>query len=122
MKIPFIKAINGCDVDTEYHGENGEVKVAGVLSSFRDLIKLQGTIAGTINQSCDICADIYKEEVDHEITLFISDGTYTQDHQLNENLDVIELYDGFIDIDKLIESEIEMEKLDYHKCNSCKNS
>lgn len=119
MKIPFIRALNGCPVDTNYQGENGEGSLKGEMTKFREIVKFQGIFSGKINQTCDSCSDDYIEEFSEEVTFLMSDGEYKDDHQGNENLDVVELQNNSIDFDQIINSEIEIKRVDYHKCDNC---
>ena len=61
----------------------------------------------------------FKLDIDEDIEFFISDGLYEDDGSLE--LDVVESFDGFADIDALLHSEIELIRSDYHSCDGCKD-
>jgi hypothetical protein len=55
--------------------------------------------------------------LDEKLELTLSDGIYDEDDNL---LDVIEFFEGYIDIDEIIESEVASIKSDFHYCKDCK--
>jgi len=83
------------------------------------LILLKAKISGTLLKSCDICAEDFNLEVDEDVEFFINDGIFEDDGSIE--LDVVESFDGNIDIEELLNSEIELIKSDYHACADCKN-
>jgi hypothetical protein len=84
------------------------------------LILLKARLFGTIPRECDVCAEAFELEVDEDVEFFISDGLYKKDEN-NGEIDVVESFDGFADIDEILRSEIELIKNDYHSCGSCKD-
>ena len=52
----------------------------------------------------------------HEV--FASDGLY-KDQEGEELLNVMEFFDGLIDLEVVLQSEIEAFKSDYHYCGQC---
>jgi len=83
------------------------------------LILLKAHLLGTVEVSCDICAENFKLDVDEDIEFFISDGLYEDED--NIDLDVVESLNGNIDIEEVLASEIELITSDYHSCKNCKN-
>ena len=83
------------------------------------LILLQAKISGTLQKPCDICAEDFDLEVNEEVEFFINDGIFEDDG--SALLDVVESFDGNVDIQELLNSEIELIKSDYHSCGNCKN-
>ena len=83
------------------------------------LILLKATLSGSLEKTCDICAEEFIMPVNEEVEFFISDGIYEDDNSIE--LDVVESFDGLADVDELLNSEIELIKSDYHSCESCKN-
>jgi len=82
------------------------------------LILLKAKLTGFLKKPCDICADEFELEVDEDVEFFISDGLYEDDG--NIELDVVESFDGYANIEELLHSEIELVKSDYHSCDNCK--
>ncbi len=66
---------------------------------------------------CDRCAEEYVYPIDEQVILRVSDGCFEGD-----DLDVIEVFDHIIDFDKIINSEIETIRSDYHFCPKCKET
>ena len=84
------------------------------------LILLKANLFGSLEKSCDICAEEFKMSVNEEVEFFISDGIYGDEDNLE--LDVVESMDGNADMDELLNSEIELIRSDYHSCDECKHS
>lgn len=82
------------------------------------LIKCVGTMKGLIPHACDRCAEDFELHVNETVEVFASDGLY-KDREGEELLNVIEFFDGSIDFDRILESEIEAFKSDYHYCGQC---
>jgi len=83
------------------------------------LILLRANLTGSLEKSCDTCAEDFNLSVDEKIEFFISDGIYEGDTSID--LDVVESFDGNVDVDELLNSEIELIKSDYHSCDNCKS-
>ncbi len=90
----------------------GELKEA--KQSKKGLFILQGRLEGKIKLVCDISGEEYEKELDEELVLYISDGLWDTQSQSLDTFDVIEFFDGFIDLDFILQSEIQSIKLDYH--------
>ena len=76
--------------------------------------------AKTIRENTDN-DDIYSEFLlyDEDVNLILSDGIYKDEE---ENLDdAVEFFDGFINLEEVLTSEIEAFKSDYFYCEKCKN-
>ena len=67
---------------------------------------------------CDRCSENFKLLVNERVEVFASDGLY-EDKEGEELLNVIEFFDGSIDIEAILQSEIEAFKSDYHYCGQC---
>jgi len=117
LKVAF-KKITKLPLDFELKSD--EIIFKGYLEYHSGkLVLLKANLTGFVNRPCDICAEEFKLNLNEDIEFFISDGTFKDDEL---ELDVVEFFDGFIDIDELLKSEIELIKSDYHKCDNCKNS
>ena len=81
------------------------------------LILLKANISGTLEKSCDICAEDFNLEINENVEFFINDGIFEDDG--NTLLDVVESLNGNVDIEELLNSEIELIKSDYHSCDNC---
>ncbi|WP_297442353.1 hypothetical protein [Sulfurimonas sp.] len=84
------------------------------------LILLKANINGSLSTSCDICAEEFKLNLDENIEFLISDGLYQDDNSIA--FDVVESFDGNVDIEELLNSELELIKSDYHSCDNCKQN
>ena len=82
------------------------------------LILLSADMKGSLRTQCDFCGDEFCMDLSEKIEFLISDGLYEDDGSLD--LDVIESFDGQVDMEELLHSEIELIKSDYHSCEACK--
>ncbi len=116
MKIPFRKV--GV-TPQEFSFPKDNIDFNGSLSAYkRNLVRLDGVIQGSLELTCDLCAENYDTILDEKLTILISDGIYQGS---DEDFDVVEIFDGFIDLNEIFISELEMHRSDYHHCPSCSN-
>lgn len=81
------------------------------------MVKLEFVLSGPIELPCDRCAETVVRELNEEICLFASDGTYSG--QMEQSIDVVEFYQGFIEMGELLESELSLIRSDYLICSQC---
>jgi hypothetical protein len=116
MKV-MLRKVTKTPLDFELQSE--EITFKGYLEYHKGkLILLKAKLDGSLEKSCDVCAENMRVDVDENIAFFISDGLYKDDGSIE--LDVVESFDGNADIDELLHSEIELIKSDYHRCDNCK--
>ncbi|WP_281951356.1 hypothetical protein [Nitrosophilus kaiyonis] len=114
MKIEFKKI--GFEPKKFQLSKNG-IEFQGEFKKDKDgLVDILGNIKNELNVTCDRCSKEFMIKLDENIHLKASDGLY-KGHL--EEYDVLEFYDGMIDFDEILESEIASIKLDYHICNEC---
>lgn len=117
MKIAFAKIANNeipFELKKEYLKFSGNLK-----RTSHSLIDCKASINGSLEHTCDRCGDDIALNLDENLKLIISDGIYKGSE---ENLDdVVEFFDGFVDLDEVFISEIEAFKSDYFYCEKCKN-
>lgn len=80
-----------------------------------DLVILDSKLKGSLDIECDRCAEIFNLTIDENLIIKVSDGIYSG----SEDDDVFEAFEGIIDFDEVLQSEIESIKSDYHICSSC---
>lgn len=118
MHIP-LKKIGRTPLNFELCNQN--VTFKGILEYHgAKLILLEGELLGSVELSCSLCAEDFAYELDDEVSFFLSDGIYEQ--QNDEQLDVVEIMNGVVDLEEILHSEIEMIRSDYHVCDSCQES
>ena len=105
QKSPFTMKIENLIV-------NGEINK---LNAYE--VKVSLNISGTLRHTCDRCGEEFDLKCMETSSLLISDGEYQ-----GSEIDVIESFDHYIDIDYIVKSEIEAFKSDYHYCDLCKNN
>ncbi|MSN96455.1 DUF177 domain-containing protein [Campylobacter sp. FMV-PI01] len=112
MKISFSKINN-----LPFSIERDELNFSGyLLKKSQNLVDLNGKIVGKITHQCDRCGDEIFLNLNERVNLVLSDGIYKS--EILE--DVIEFFDGEIDLKEVLNSEIELLKSDYFYCEKCK--
>ena len=115
MTINF-KKVTKTPLDFEIESNNivfkGSLKYDG-----ENLVLLQATITGSIDLDCYLCSNDVVLPLNEEIEFLISDGVYSGN---NEEYDVVESFDGNINLEELLDSEIELIKSGYYSCDNCK--
>ncbi|MBQ9291678.1 MAG: hypothetical protein IJ211_00225 [Campylobacter sp.] len=104
----------------EFNIESDGVKFSGNLTKKSlNLVSCKGKMQGVIPYICDRCGNDFELEIDEEIDLLLSDGIFKDENQAN--LDIMEFFNGQIDLDEILQSELEAYKSDYLYCMACKN-
>lgn len=114
MKIEFKKITSA---PKEFSLEsNGVVFCGEILRISSRLFKINGHLKGEIDLVCDRSGDEYQEALNEDLVLYISNGVWDTQSQsdLVADFDVIEFFDGFIDFEYILQSEINSIKMDYH--------
>jgi len=113
MKIEFRKILReSSPFNIDYEG----LCVSGSFKKISNsMVEIEFKIDGCISHPCDICAEDFELFFNESLKLLLSDGDYS-----GEAMNVVEVYDHFIDFDEIVGSEIEAFKSDYHYCDMCK--
>jgi len=112
--IPF-KHLNA--IPLEFDVIVGDVSFKGTLVHKKGKIaQLNGTISGTIQIACDLCAEVVERVLDEELSFYLSDGIISENE---DELDIVEITTPMIDMEELLNSEIELIKSDYFCCPQC---
>lgn len=99
---------------TEYITLKGQIKRID-----SQILQLSGSISGQLELVCDNSGEMYAETINYPLVLYISDGIWDSQSQSKrlDSFDVIEFFDGFIDLHYILESEITSIRSDYHTKN-----
>ena len=117
MNIVLRKVTNN---PLDFEVKSNEINFKGYVEYHKGkLILLNANISGPLATQCDICGDEFIMKLDENIKFFISDGQFEDDGSCE--LDVVESFDGSVAVEELLDSEIQLIKSDYHKCDSCKS-
>ena len=113
MKIAFRKIASS---PKTFSLESDGLELSGTLVRVDSQIcKLDGRLNGELELVCDRSGEVFMKQFDESLVLYISDGLWDTQRQSKLNsLDVIEFFDGFIDVEYILQSEIESIKMDYH--------
>ena len=115
MRIEFRKITSNV---TPFSLETEAYKCEG---SFRKLahklVEIDMHLDATSELVCDRCGETFPHHIDENMKLRITDGYFE-----GEDLDVIEVFDHFVDFDTIVSGEIETIRNDYHICDKCKEN
>jgi len=115
MQIPFRRVTSE---PQPFELEKGALKITGVLRKYRSgLVLLEATLKGTLGVDCYRCGVSFDIMPDEKVEFLISDGAYQGQDEI---YDVVEMFDGVIDLDEIFDSEIALIESDYHACDQCK--
>lgn len=114
MKIEFKKAPQ---TPKELEVEFNSVKIEGTFCKIsQSLVKIDAMLIGNTNIDCCRCGITENIELNEKLDFLLSDRVIKNDQ--SDDL-IIEIEDGFIDFDAIIQSEVEAIKSDYHFCEQC---
>ncbi|MGM0623163.1 MAG: hypothetical protein ACQESH_03995 [Campylobacterota bacterium] len=115
MQIPFRKVLTH---ENSLNFENERLCFRGSIekTSTHEVL-LKGTLEAKCELSCNRCADDFSVTICEDLQLRLSDTALSV-----EDLDTIECLDGIVDIEKILQSELEIFKNDYNYCNGCDSS
>ena len=114
MKIEFKKVPQ---TPKTLEAEFNSVRIEGTFCKMsQSLVKIDAKLIGNTDIDCCRCGTSDNIEVDEKLDFLLSDGIFKNEQ--SEDL-VIEIEDGLIDFDEIIQSELEAIKSDYHICEQC---
>jgi len=117
MKIEFRKVPH---TPKELNVEYNSVKFEGTFCKISpSLVKIQGHLLGDLTLTCSRCGIDDTVALDEKSDFLLSDGIYKSNSEDDEL--VIEIENGLIDFDEIIQSEINSIQSDYHICTSCED-
>ncbi|MBU3013392.1 hypothetical protein KO488_01390 [Poseidonibacter lekithochrous] len=95
------------------------VKIEGTFCKMsQSLVKIDAMLIGNTDIDCCRCGITDNIEINEKLDFLLSDRIIKNDE--SEDL-VIEIEDGLIDFDEIIQGELEAIKSDYHICEQCSN-
>jgi hypothetical protein len=116
MKIEFRKVP---PTSKNFSTEFNSVRIEGTFCKMSpSLVKIESNLTGKIAVQCSRCGEDDTITLNEELNFLISDGIYKSE---SEDL-IIEVEDGLIDFDEIIQSEISSIYSDYHICSNCEQS
>ncbi|MDD3323608.1 MAG: DNA-binding protein [Sulfurospirillaceae bacterium] len=80
------------------------------------LVVCKGKLIGSAPHICDRCGETHTISLNEEVEVYANDGIYSHSEEL---LNVIEFFDGAINFDTMLQSELEAFMSDYHYCSQC---
>ena len=116
MKIAFAKA-RYLDIPFEITNENYHF-LGTISSAKKNLVKINSIFESNVPVTCDRCGVEFKKQSKEEFICLVSDGSVDG---FDNTIDVIESFDGYVDLDEIANAEISMIQNDYNYCQSCQN-
>lgn len=114
MKIEFRKVPQ---TTKELEFDYNSVRIEGTFCKIsQSLTKIEANISGTTDIDCCRCGQTDIITLDENLEFLISDGIFKGKE--SEDL-VIEVENGVIDFDEIVESELQSIKSDYYLCENC---
>ena len=114
MKIEFRKVPQ---TTKELEFDYNSVRIEGTFCKIsQSLTKIEANISGTTDIDCCRCGQTDIITLDENLEFLISDGIFKGKE--SEDL-VIEVENGVIDFDQIVESELQSIKSDYYLCENC---
>ena len=83
------------------------------------LVDIKSNFSGNVKANCCKCGTSFDITLDEEVNFLLSDGIYSSDDERDLDKIIIEVSDGFIDFEEILQSEVESLQSDYHVCSSC---
>lgn len=105
------------DIQNSELCENESMELDGeVVKHDAKIVKFHGKMKGYLKLICAISGQEFMKYINEELVLYFSDGIWEAQSQSKniDSLDVIEFFDGYIDFDFILKSEIESIRLDYN--------
>ncbi len=116
MKIPFSKITA---YPKSFSFQKGSLSLNCELKRLnRDSVSLVGVISGEVSLDCDRCSGEFKEQINWQIELLLSNVAVKE----AKDLDIIEFINSDIDFEAILDSEVNSYKLSYHYCQKCQDS
>lgn len=115
LKIPFVSIEKE---PKEFSLKFDKINFNGSLKRINtNLVSCIAVIRGDLSHFCDGCGEDIVLSVNENVNLLLSDGIFKDD--LHQVVDLMEFFDGFIDLEAVYTSEIEAFKSDYFYCEKC---
>ncbi len=114
MQIPFRRI---SDEPQPFELEQDGLRFSGTLRKHRSgLVLLEAVIGGKLGVDCYRCGASFDIMPDEKVEFLISDGAFEGQDDI---YDVVEMYNGVVDLDEVFDSEIALITSDYHACDRC---
>lgn len=113
MKISFQKIT---DQPKNFSLQKDKLLLSGsVVRVSQNLYKIASSLEGEVLLICDRSGEEFFKEIKEDLTLYISNGIWDiQSQDKGNELDVIEFFEGFIDFEYILQSEISSIQMQYH--------
>lgn len=86
---------------------------------FRDkenLYLIEALLEGSLEVVCDVSGEVYLKPIREDLLLRVSDGFFSPSREGDGPIDdVIECFDGFLDLDEILAGEVALISSGYHR-------
>ena len=116
MQIAFNK-IKNAQVDIDYSKDKSNI--LGYLERVnKDSVKLEANFSTKVTLTCNRCGKEFEKGISYPLNLLLTDGAYRD----KDEIDIVEFFEGKIDFEYLLKSELSLIEGDYNYCDDCKES
>lgn len=117
MKIEIRKiSFTPKEFERKFENEGENIVFNGVFyRTTGKTVKIEGNLTGTMILECNRTLEPFVHEVNEKLYFLVTEGLYKG---FDEKYDIVESFDGFVDFDALIESELESIRFDYHSLSN----
>lgn len=113
MKIEFRKVSNS---KKELFFKYNSVTIDGTFYKISpSLVKIEACLKGNTSVNCNRCNKQILLQLNEEFYFLLSDGIYKNESDES----IIEIENGLINFEELVESELNSIKSDYYTCEEC---
>lgn len=122
MEIPFLRVgATPTPVTLKCEIDGLEIQLSGELKHHeKGLILLAGRLTGKRRLECDRCAVEYEALLDEPVELLLASGIFENPEEEERfPWPVMEMLDGKIDLDAVLQSELAAFECGYHRCPEC---
>jgi uncharacterized metal-binding protein YceD (DUF177 family) len=117
MKIEFRKIPQ---TSSDFDIVSDSVKFSGIFSKISTkLVELASKLEGKLQVQCCRCGKDMDIGLSEENKFLLSDGIYKDENE-DERI-VIEIDEGIVDFDTILQSEINAYQSDFYICGECEN-
>lgn len=113
MKIEFKKISS---IPKSFLVSIGDMHLQGEIRRIGErLFRLEAVLKGVIPLVCDRSGEEYHQSIEENLALFVSNGIWNKQSQNDGDVfDIVEFFEGFIDFEYILQSEINSIQTQYH--------
>jgi uncharacterized metal-binding protein YceD (DUF177 family) len=117
LKIAFNKVSKENKYSLNINNENFSVQANfDIKPKTSSMIFCSLSLRGKLQTVCNRCGVEVEKDIDEQVEFLINNGIY---NGFDDEFDVVEALNGFVDFDEITLSELELISSDYFTCGKC---